>query len=509
MAKKAKRDFDLDAVLSAIEIINGADLLEDSIVVDEDDADKTVMNFIDAINSLDDADIKSLPTSKDIIELFNEGLPARFFPEDESGAADADDASDDASDDGVESEDDPETDDEVEPEEKPKAKKEEKKAAKKEKEFVPECPKFGEYAEDDEECKSCEEDYPEEFKLCMKTVKESAKKEKPKKAKKEEPEADPEEEAEEKPKAKKGKKDEKPAKKEKPKKADPEPEDESDGEEEAEEKPKPSFRTSDKPKAKKEAKEEAEEKPSRRKATSSLTGRKIADYFRRVSLGGIVNECIVKSAKNGLTVTFANEAGNIFAQVVSNFHIPFIGKFALGDLSKVIKFASSVGDSEIEVEVTQDRFIMSSFSNKVKLLLSTPETIQTAPDDDLDIEEIVDAMTCSSVVPLETGKDIIFDVKLIKSDKMFVTFEDNLLWIVGGDNATDRFKIQLKKPEVTDTAVDRDFQINSNNFAAIMGIAAIVDEPMELLFSCDEEAPIVIRQGNDVYALSIDNETAE
>ena len=507
MAKKAKRDFDLDAVLSAIEIINGADLLEDPIMVDEDDADQTVLNFIDAINSLDDSDIKSLPTSKDIIELFNEGLPARFFPEDESGTADADDS------DGVEPEDDPEEADEVEPEEKPKAKKEEKKDTKKEKEFVPECPKFGEYAEDDEECKTCEEDYPDEFKMCVKQVKESAKKEKPKKAKKEEPEADPEDddsiEPEEKPKAKKGKKEEKPAKKEKAKKADPEPEDESDGEEEAEEKPKPSFRTSDKPKAKKEAKEEAEEKPSRRKATSSLTGRKIADYFRRVSLGGIVNECIVKSAKNGLTVTFANEAGNIFAQVVSNFHIPFIGKFALGDLSKVIKFASSVGDSEIEVEVTQDRFIMSSFSNKVKLLLSTPETIQTAPDDDLDIEEIVDAMTCSSVVPLETGKDIIFDVKLIKSDRMFVTFEDNLLWIVGGDNATDRFKIQLKKPEVTDTAVDRDFQINSNNFAAIMGIAAIVDEPMELLFSCDEEAPIVIRQGNDVYALSIDNETAE
>ena len=39
MAKKAKRDFDLDAVLSAIEIINGGDLLEDPIMVDDDDAD--------------------------------------------------------------------------------------------------------------------------------------------------------------------------------------------------------------------------------------------------------------------------------------------------------------------------------------------------------------------------------------------------------------------------------------------------------------------------------------
>lgn len=486
MAKKAKRDYDLDAVLSAVEVINASGLLDEPIEIDEDDPDQTVRNLIEGINVLEDSDLKTLPTSKDIIELFNEGLPDRFFPEDEPGSADSDDS------DGVEPEDDPE--------EKPKDEKKDKK----EKEFTPECPKFGEFSKDDDECSSCKNDYPDEYKLCVQSVKD-AKNDKPKKSKQEEPETDPEED---KPKTKKGKKEEKPAKKEKAKKADPEPEDED-----ADEKPKPSFRTSkksDEGKAKEEEKEVATEKtPSRRKTTSSLTGRKVADYFRRVSLGGIVNECIVKSAKNGLAVTFANEAGNIFAQVVSNFHIPFIGKFALGDLSKVIKFASSVGDSEIDVEVTQDRFVMSSFSNKVKLLLSTPETIQTAPDDELDIEEIVDAMTCSSVVPLETGKDIIFDVKLIKSDKMFVTFEDNMLWVAGGDNATDRFKIQLKKPEVTDTAFDRDFQINSNNFAAIMAIAAIVDEPMELLFSCDAEAPIVLRQGNDVYALSIDNETAE
>jgi hypothetical protein len=84
MAKKTSKpelDFDIDALVSAIEAINGVDVLDEPIEIDLDNPEGMVNDFIDVMNVLaDDEDtLRTIEGYEDIVDLFNEGIPSRFF----------------------------------------------------------------------------------------------------------------------------------------------------------------------------------------------------------------------------------------------------------------------------------------------------------------------------------------------------------------------------------------------------------------------------------------------
>lgn len=521
MAKKQKEfEFDLDDVLDTIESFN-SNHEDEAYEIEEGDPDLMFQYFVEIMmKASEDEEVLDELTNKDAaVKLYNsipdehpvfEAISSALKDEDETLPEDEeekDDSDDDEGDGEVVEPDEEEAAPEPKKEKKSKGKEEKPKKEKKpvetedddddDADFKPECPEFGSFNDSSDECSTCSDDFPEEYKKCRKAS--SKVKEKP--AKKEK--AVKEESKEEKPKKVKEEKEEKPAgKRGRPAKA------KVEVEEEPEEK-KAKFRAPEKSKSKesKEPKEAKSEKKAR-KSLSSITGRQVADYFRRVGMGGVVTECLVNSTKECMVVETCNVAQNVLSHVESSFPIGFVGKFGVGDISKVIKFASAVGDGEIEFDITNERLVLRSSTNKVKLLLSSEETLQTIPGDDLDINEMIDQMDCSSVVSVETAKDLIFDIKLIKNDVLNLQLEDNELTLAGGEATSDKFAIKLKKPELSDDAIDRDTQISAGNFASCLSITTLSDEPIELLFSSDE-APVTIRQGNDVWCFVNENGTAE
>ena len=538
MAKKSKEfDFDLDDVLDTIESFN-KEYEDDAYEIEEGDPDLMFQYFVEIMMkasedeeilealSNKDAAIKlynSIPDDHPVLAAVEEAMASdskaekkeddEVLPED--GPELGDDSDDDEGDGGVVDDDEEEAAPEPKKEKKGKGKEEKPKKEKKpveteddgesDDDFQPECPEFGHFNDESDECSTCSDDYPEEYKRCRKLtsqVKEKSKAENKKPVEEEPKKKSKKSDDDDEPKAKKPKKaekEEKPAgKRGRPAKVEEEPAEE----------PKAKFQKSEKPKSKesKESKEEKSEKKAR-KSLSSITGRQVADFFRRVGMGGTITECLVVSSKESMVVETCNVAQNVLSHVESNFPIGYVGKFGVGDISKVIKFASSVGDGEIEFDITNERLVLRSSTNKVKLLLSSEETLQTIPGDDLSIDEIIDQMDCSSVISVETAKDLIFDIKLIKNDVLQLQLEDNKLHLVGGESTSDKFSIQLKKPELSDDAIDRDTQISAGNFANCLGVTSLSTEPIELLF-CSDEAPVTIRQGNDVWCFVNENGTA-
>lgn len=490
MAKKTKElDFDWDVAVESIEKLNASGLLDEEIEIDEDDKDATIEAFLEAFMPLADEDVETIDDHQTILDFVNKELPDRFFPDtDEQKSDDEEETLPEDDPELGESEDETESGDapEEEPveEEKPKSKKDEKPKKK----FKPECPTFGEHNPDAEECAECKKDYEEEYAECLKLYNpdeepkgKTGKEEKPSKSEKK---ADKEE--------KPSKKEDKKAKK--PKAEEPE-------EEPAEEKKK-SFRpkAGSKSEEPKEEKKPAKESTARRKAAAALTGRKVADFFRRVSTGGIFNECVLDCQKGNLVVNMTNAAQNVFAHFVSSFPIPHIGKIGIGDISKIIKFCSGVGDSEVEIEVTDDRLVIRATGNKVQLLLADLKAIQTDPDE-TNVEEILEVVDATSVIAPDAAKDIRSDIKLIKNDNLAVEMEDGVLSIVGGEEASDKFKVKLRKSDIE--AEDFSYGIHSGNFGNALGTMLSSDEPIELMFNSSEDVGLVLlRQGEDVVSFS-------
>lgn len=490
MAKKTL-DYDWDVAVDVIEKLNASGLLDSEIEIDEDDKDATIEAFLDAFMPLTDEEVETIDGNEDILKFVNKGLPDRFFPaeDDAEKASDEDEVlpEDDPelgeSEDTPEGvEDDPEKDSEVEPEEEKNE---------------PGCPTFGEHNPDADECKECKTDYPEEYTACLKLFKESEKESKKKPAKKEEK---PVKESKKKP-AKKEEPEDEPVE-EKPKKPAKESKKKPVKEEEPAEEKKKSFRpkAGNKSEEPKEEKKPAKESTARRKAAAALTGRKVADFFRRVSTGGIFNECVLDCQKGNLVVNMTNASQNVFAHFVSSFPIPHIGKIGIGDIGKIIKFCSSVGDSEVEIEVTDDRFVIRATGNKVQLLLADLKAIQTDPDE-TNVDEILEVVDSTSVIAPDAAKDIRSDIKLIKNDNLAVEMEDGVLSIVGGEEASDKFKVKLRKPDIE--AEDFSYGIHSGNFGNALGTMLGSDEPIELMFNSTEDVGlIVLRQGEDVVSFS-------
>lgn len=523
---KSKSNIDVDGIKKALQAVNEAEIFDSPIEFEDLKDSELAEMLIEVLSNLEEEDLKTIPTYKDIVEVHN-NLPSEFFessdsdeeeetlPEDEESSEESDESSD---------EEDVSSDEEDDSDDK----------------FEPSCPTFGEYSEDNEECLSCKETYEDEYSRCVKLVMASG----AKKVKKveEEPEEEPIEE--EKPKkenkasakkdenTKKEKKiskkveeepieednsEEEPVKEEKPKRGRPskkkEPvEEEPVKEEKAEEKPKKdAFK---KPIKKQREEDDPDEKPkiNKKSITPALTGKKLAEYFKRVSIGGI-NECVVKSTKKMISVDAVCIKGNVMEHVVASFGFPYEGEFGVSDISKIITFATKVGDSEIDMKIDAERFHMKSYNNKVSLMNCVLDAIKTCPvsddeDGELDPNELIEACNYQTVVPLDVIKDLRFDTKLIKSEKLYITIDDGKLFLIGGDSATDKFEIELKVKDVPDD-VNCSWLINGKNFSECLSICSLNDSPIELYFNTEEEVPVVICQGKDIWAFSLETEVSD
>ena len=223
MAKKQKEfEFDLDDVLDTIESFN-ANHEDEAYEIEEGEPDLMFQYFVEIMmKASEDEEILDELTNKDAaVKLYNsipdehpvfEAISSALKDEDETLPEDEEDkdAADDDEGDG----------EAVEPDEEeaaPEPKKEKKSKVKEEKpkkekkpveteddddddaDFKPECPEFGSFNDSSDECSTCADDFPEEYRKCRKmsskvkekpakkekAVKEESKEEKPKNVKEE------------------------------------------------------------------------------------------------------------------------------------------------------------------------------------------------------------------------------------------------------------------------------------------------------------------------------------
>lgn len=506
MAKKAepKLDFDIDKIIAFLEAINEADFLEAPLEIDASDPDLMAQQFNEVMVMLADDEelLKTIENWADMVDFYNDELPERF--KDDEG--NAEESGGEGNEEKTSGEDDGESGDESGEE----GNKEETAGEDSDDEETPACPNFGKFNPKDDECKDCEASYPDEYKSCV--AKSKPVEEKPKRTSKAEPKKEEKKAKEENPsKEEKGEEPKKGRgrpKKEEKKDEEEKPSKEKSKKEEApkEEKPKRSFAR----KTTKENTEEEKPSPKRdRKALASLTGKQFAEYLKRISTGGAINECFIKSDQAGLHCLVNNESVSLLVSVHSGFNIGYIGEFVLGDISKVIKFAQNVGDGQLDINIEPERIIISGYSNKIRFLHADKGALQTTPDDDVDIGEISDIMTGVTIINPDSIKDIIFDTRLIKSDVLTIAFEDNKLTLIGGTENTDKFELSLKDPDVTGEIVDRDFKISAFDFVKCLSVVVTRNEPIELLFSSENEEPIAVRQGEDIWVFSLTEETSK
>lgn len=524
---KGELDFDLDAVIRAIESINSAEVFDSPIEYDEDDPDAVVNAFLDALDDLTDEEIRQLPNSLEILKLQTEGIPDRFFGEgDEDGSLKKEDDSNDSDDDNADEQedsseaDDSEDDNSDEQTDDPEIDDSEDGN---EPESDNSCPNFGSYDPDEDECQDCQKDFPDEHKACKKaTLKENPpKEEKPKKEIKEEkPKGKPgrpkkeikEEPKEEKPKGKPGRP-KKAASQEEPKEEKPKgkpgrPKKDASKEVDKEDKPKEAKRSFRKEESTKETNTGAKKggtSSGKKLVRTSCTGMQFADFFKRISCDGAIKDCIIDSRPEYMFVRAMSPSEGIFATVTAPFSIGYDGLLGIGDISKLIKFATNVGDAEMSVDITNERIILKSANTRLKLLLVAPDTVQCVPSKDTqDIEGTTLANNCdvSAIITGENAKRFAFNTGLVKSDALTINFEKNRLSLDGGTNATDMFSIDLGEPVYEEHSNPVHISISAVDFASVLKTVKASDSPIEFMLSTDGDDIVVIRSNTDIWAFA-------
>jgi hypothetical protein len=232
--------------------------------------------------------------------------------------------------------------------------------------------------------------------------------------------------------------------------------------------------------------------------------------LKRVHLGGLIEECILKEGKNGINSIQAIDLTNsLILSVTGKTNFTDFGELGLSDLGTVCKYLESA-DEDTELKVSENRIIFKNNSGTFKYLLSQPDLIPTTLDDKDALNNLVDACTHEVTLQEEFQKNFSQSITLTKTNSVSIVVDEKNVRLTGGLESEHQFTLKIGQGKAIKESKKetRKFTVPifGSHLGAVLGVLDwSVRENLPTLM-IREGRPIIIKQQKDVWALTVVDE---
>lgn len=237
--------------------------------------------------------------------------------------------------------------------------------------------------------------------------------------------------------------------------------------------------------------------------------------LKQVYLGGIINECVMELDKGKATIEAVDiTASIVFVSTASVGSKKLRGELGLGNLELLIKFLSTMKDPKLNVEISENRMMISRKDKRRRLdyLLSQPALIPTRlrmdEDDQNDPAEAFMKMV-EVRAELNEGfiKDISSYVATLKTKIVTIDIEGEDVVFTLGPKSEHQFKLSLPLTEEADE--DFTLRVNGESLAKILSILEFNEEDDPATIGFGDDVPVIIESEGALWAISPSEDVEE
>jgi len=246
----------------------------------------------------------------------------------------------------------------------------------------------------------------------------------------------------------------------------------------------------------------------KKKKKSIVKTKKLLSMLKKVHLGGIFDECILKIKKGKgeiIAVDITNSMivmanGSIMSGGVS-------GVFGLGNLELLVKFLSSIEEEKVPFKSSRNYFTIRRTDNKRRLdyLLTQTELIATRFDEEDEEEtpynKLNKMMKQSINLNGSFAKDFLTYIGLLKTKQVTMMYDgsENVSFICGSSEG-HKFEIQPDSKVEQEDGKEFQIKINGEHLSRILSAIDFDEEELPVL-SFAKNKPIMIEEGSIAWVL--------
>jgi len=237
--------------------------------------------------------------------------------------------------------------------------------------------------------------------------------------------------------------------------------------------------------------------------------------LKQTYLGGTINECVI-SIEKGKGAIEAVDITNtlVFISTASVASKKVSCTIGLGNIEMIIKFLSTMTDTNLHFKLTDDRMLISRKDKRRRLdyLLTQPSLVGTRlrlDDEDEDIEPL-EAYLNTIEVRAELNesfvKDISSYISTLKTKSLSIKVKDKDVVFTLGPKTEHQFKLSLPLMDNEDS--DFSLKINGEYLTKILSSVEF-DEDNVPTIGFSEEGPVVIECESSMWAITPSEEMEE
>jgi len=244
----------------------------------------------------------------------------------------------------------------------------------------------------------------------------------------------------------------------------------------------------------------------KKRSKVKIKNQNFINILRNVHLGGIIEECLVDVNKGKAKIEAVDITESIIIITKANI-MPKSStmELGLGNLELLIKFLSTLDDSDINFNLSESYFTLkrSDSRRKLEYLLTQPEFISTKlniEDDNEDpYKKMVGLTDISAELTSTFIKDYLNYVGMLKTKDTTIKTGEELTFICGGID-DHQFELVLSSDLEGDEDDAFENKVNGEHMAKILStIEFDEDEPPIIMLA--ENAPVIIENANTIWAL--------
>jgi hypothetical protein len=248
-----------------------------------------------------------------------------------------------------------------------------------------------------------------------------------------------------------------------------------------------------------------------------IVTKSMLSILKQTYLGGTINECVLSIEKGKGTIEAVDITNTlVFISTASVASKKVSCTIGLGNIEMIIKFLSTMTDSNLHFKLTDDRMLISRKDKRRRLdyLLTQPSLVGTRLrlDDDEDEEEVepLEAYLNTIEVRAELNESFVKDIgsylSTLKTKSLSIKIKDKDVAFTLGPKTEHQFKLSLPLMDSKDN--DFSLKINGEYLAKILSSVEF-DEDNVPTIGFSEEGPVVIECESSMWAITPSEEIEE
>jgi hypothetical protein len=246
-----------------------------------------------------------------------------------------------------------------------------------------------------------------------------------------------------------------------------------------------------------------------------IVTKSMLSILKQTHLSGTINECVISIEKGKGTIEAVDITNTlVFISTASVASKKVSCTIGLGNIEMIIKFLSTMTDSNLHFKLTDDRMLISRKDKRRRLdyLLTQPSLVGTRlrlddEDEDVDpLEAYLNTIEVRAELNESFVKDISSYLSTLKTKSLSIKVKDKDVAFTLGPKTEHQFKLSLPLMDSKDN--DFSLKINGEYLAKILSSVEF-DEDNVPTIGFSEEGPVVIECDSSMWAITPSEEMEE